>query len=63
MSGLKQLKDANGKPMGYDKSEDIGEKYAIHFLPTKYLIDREGKIIGKVTDEELDAKLKEIFGF
>ena len=29
----------------------------------KYLIDREGKIIGKVSDEELDAKLKEIFGF
>jgi sporulation protein YlmC with PRC-barrel domain len=49
--------------MGYDKSEDIGEKYAIHFLPTKYLIDREGKIIGKVDDETLDAKLKEIFGF
>lgn len=63
LSGLKQLKDANGKPMGYDKSEDIGEKYAIHFLPTKYLIDREGKIIGKVDDETLDAKLKELFGF
>ena len=29
----------------------------------KYLIDREGKIIGKVSDEELDSKLKEIFGF
>ena len=63
LSGLKQLKDANGKPMGYDKSEDIGEKYAIHFLPTKYLIDREGKIIGQVDDKTLDAKLKEIFGF
>jgi thiol-disulfide isomerase/thioredoxin len=63
LTGLKQLKDANGKPMGYDKSEDIGEKYAIHFLPTKYLIDREGKIIGKVDDETLDAKLKELFGF
>ena len=63
LRGLKELKDANGKMTGYDKSEDIGEKYAVHFLPTKYLIDREGKIIGKVTDEELDAKLKEIFGF
>ncbi len=63
LSGLKQLKDANGKPMGYDKSEDIGEKYAVHFLPTKYLIDREGNIIGKVEDVTLDAKLKEIFGF
>lgn len=63
LRGLKTLKDANGKMTGFDKSEDVSEKYAIHFLPTKYLIDREGNIIGKVTDEELDAKLKEIFGF
>ena len=63
LRGLKMLKDANGKMTGYDKSEDVSEQYAIHFLPTKYLIDREGKIIGKVSDEELDAKLKEIFGF
>lgn len=63
LSGLKELKDANGKMTGYDKSEDIGEKYAVHFLPTKYLIDREGKIIGQVDDKTLDDKLKEIFGF
>ena len=63
LRGLKIMKDANGKMTGYDKSEDVSEQYAIHFLPTKYLIDREGKIIGKVSDEELDAKLKEIFGF
>ena len=63
LSGLKQLKDANGKMIGYDKSQDIGEMYAIHFLPTKYLIDRDGNIIGKVEDEQLDTKLKEIFGF
>lgn len=63
LRGLKMTKDANGKMTGYDKSEDVSERYAIHFLPTKYLIDREGKIIGKVNDEELDAKLKEIFGF
>ena len=63
LRGLKVQKDANGKMTGYDKSEDVSEQYAIHFLPTKYLIDREGKIIGKVTDEELDVKLKEIFGF
>ena len=48
---------------GMDHTNDISDRYAIHFLPTKYLIDREGKIIGKVNDEELDAKLKEIFGF
>jgi len=63
LRGLKTLKDANGKMTGYDKSEDVSEQYAIHFLPTKYLIDREGNIIGKVEDETLDAKLKEIFGF
>ena len=63
LRGLKIMKDANGKMTGFDKSEDVSEQYAIHFLPTKYLIDREGNIIGKVTDEELDAKLKEIFGF
>lgn len=63
LRGLKIMKDANGKMTGFDKSEDVSEQYAIHFLPTKYLIDREGNIIGKVEDETLDAKLKEIFGF
>ena len=63
LRGLKEKRGPNGECMGFDKSEDVSEQYAIHFLPTKYLIDREGKIIGKVTDEELDAKLKEIFGF
>ena len=27
------------------------------------VIDRDGNIVGKVDDKELDAKLKEIFGF
>lgn len=63
LRGLKIMKDANGKMTGFDKSEDVSEQYAIHFLPTKYLIDRVGNIIGKVEDETLDAKLKEIFGF
>ena len=63
LRGLKQLKDANGKMMGYDTNEDVSKLYAVHYLPTKYLIDREGNIIGKVDDDTLDAKLKEIFGF
>ncbi|MBR5697721.1 MAG: hypothetical protein IKX44_03750, partial [Prevotella sp.] len=63
LRGLKELRGPNGERMGYDKSEDVSERYAIHFLPTKYLIDREGNIVGKVDDETLDAKLKEIFGF
>lgn len=48
---------------GMDKTNDISDKYAIHYLPTKYLIDDKGCIVGKFNDEELDAKLKEIFGF
>jgi glutathione peroxidase-family protein len=40
--------------------------YAIHFLPTKYLIDKNGKIIAKYNGGEeakLDADLKNAFGF
>ena len=45
-----------------DYSGDISKAYAVHFLPTKYLIDNEGKIVGKFGDVTLDIKLKEIFG-
>lgn len=43
---------------------DISEKYGIHSLPTKILINPDGKIIGRYSEEEgpLDAKLKQIFG-
>ena len=47
---------------GMDHTNDISDLYAIHYLPTKYLIDKDGNIIGKFEDEALDAKLKEIFG-
>jgi len=57
LRGLK--KDGKG---GFDRSNDVSDLYAIHYLPTKYLIDKDGKIVGKLNDEELDAKLKEIFG-
>jgi thiol-disulfide isomerase/thioredoxin len=48
-----------------EKSEnDISEKFGIHELPTKILVDKNGVILGRYgeDDEELDAKLKEIFG-
>lgn len=49
---------------GFDKSEDISAGFDVHYLPTKYLIGADGNFIScKVDDEELDAKLKEIFGF
>ena len=63
LRGLKELKDANGQMTGFDRSQDVSENYAVHFLPTKYLIDREGNIIGKVNDTTLDEKLKDLFGF
>ena len=61
LRGLKRLKD------GYDKSEDINELYGIHSLPTKFLVDREGVIVGRYVggskaEKEMDAKLKEVFG-
>lgn len=46
--------------------EDISEKYGIHSLPTKILIDPSGKIIGRYgdnnggSDEDLDKKLAEL---
>lgn len=49
----------------YDHSRDISEKYGIHVLPTKILIDPSGMIIGRFHEDEapLDAMLKETFGF
>ena len=59
---LRGMKIIDRKTFKLDRTNDISEKYAIHFLPTKYLIDKDFKIIGKFNDEELDGKLKEIFG-
>ncbi|QJB40031.1 AhpC/TSA family protein [Chitinophaga oryzae] len=44
--------------------KDISLKYGIHSLPTKILINPEGVIIGRYGSEgdELDKKLKEIYG-
>ena len=44
----------------FDRTHDISEKYAIHFLPTKYLIDRKGNIVCKINegeDAQLDAEI------
>ncbi len=48
---------------GYDRSEDRSKAYAVHALPTKYLIGADGTIIGKMHDKELDSQLQQIFGF
>ena len=61
LRGLKQVGNE------FDRSQDISEKYGIHSLPTKILIDREGIIIGRYggggeSHEKMDEKLKEVFG-
>lgn len=58
LRGLKRVGD------GYDRSNDISELYGIHTLPTKILINPQGIIIGRYSEEEeeLDKKLLEIFG-
>lgn len=63
LSGLK-----TGPDHTFDKSEDIGEKYGIHTLPTKILIGKDGVIAGRYggggePHDQLDVKLAEIFGF
>lgn len=40
----------------------VASKYAIHYIPTLYLVDQEGKMIGKINHHDLEAKLKELLG-
>ena len=58
LRGIKQT-----SPGVFDRSECRSKAYNVNSLPTKYLIGADGKIIGKVSDSELDEKLQEIFGF
>jgi thiol-disulfide isomerase/thioredoxin len=51
---------------GAGTDNDIGEKYAIHFVPTKILIDPAGKIIGRFgdnnsSDTAMDKMLLDVF--
>jgi len=53
----------------HEKNErDISEKFGIHSLPTKILIDKEGKIIGRYDKgseeeaEQLDRLLAQVLG-
>lgn len=48
---------------GIDHTNDISDKYAIHYLPTKYLIDSEGRIVCKIdSDEQLEEELERLLG-
>jgi len=57
---LRGLKYENGT---FDRSNDVSEKFGIHTLPTKILIDPKGSIIGRYGEEEaeLDKMLEQIF--
>lgn len=47
----------------YDEGGANADVYAIQYIPSKFLIDADGKMIGRFDNEdELDSKLKEIFG-
>jgi peroxiredoxin len=56
LRGLKVDRTKKGMDM-FDKTNDISDKYAIHYLPTKYLIDKQGNIVCKV-DESNEGKLE-----
>lgn len=61
LRGLKY--NGNGN---FDRTADISDRYGIHSLPTKILIDPDGTIIGRYggggeNDEAMDLKLSEIF--
>lgn len=53
---LRGLKTITKPRYSFDKTHDISDKYAIHYLPTKYLIDKKGNIVCKINEGE-DAKL------
>ncbi|MNK01661.1 Thiol-disulfide oxidoreductase ResA [compost metagenome] len=55
------------KASDQEKSKYINERYGIHSLPTKILIDKNGVIIGRYggggeDDAAMDKKLAEVFG-
>lgn len=46
----------------YDAPVKNADNYAIQYIPSKFIIDAEGNMVGRFDDEqELDAKLAEIF--
>ena len=53
---LRGLKITDKQKHTYDKTNDISDKYAIHYLPTKYLIDKKGNIVCKISEGE-DGKI------
>ena len=59
---MRGLKIIDRETFQTDRTNDISDKYAVHYIPTKFLIDKDGNIVGRLDSDELDAKLAEIFG-
>lgn len=60
---LRGLKILDKTKYTFDKTNDISDKYAIHYLPTKYLIDKKGNIVCKINegeDAKLDAQIEQL---
>lgn len=60
---LRGLKITDPVKYTMDKTNDISDKYAIHYLPTKYLIDKKGNIVCKIDEDEeakLDAQIEKL---
>lgn len=61
---LRGMKVIDRKKYIIDHANDISDRYAIHYLPTKYLIAADGTIVGKMADDaQIDRELARIFGF
>lgn len=57
---LRGLKWDDKTHMPVRDGKDLSSLYAIHYLPTKYLIGKDGKIICRINDEsKLEAQIQE----
>ena len=70
--GLEQfvhvLRGWRGMEYFFDVEADISLKYGVRSLPTKFLVDKDGVIVGRYGEggephEAMDNELKEIFGY
>ena len=43
-----------------NKPARVGSEWGVHYIPSYFLLDKEGKIVGKMDHEELEAKLAEL---
>ena len=62
------LRGHRGMEYFFNVETDISNKYGVHSLPTKFLIDKNGVIVGRYGEngdahEAMDVKLKEVFGY